>query len=193
VLAGGLGRRLGGSKATVELCGKPLLSYPLAALAAVLDEVAIIAKADTELPSLPGVTVWIEPQTPRHPLMGIVQALGLAGGRPVLVCAGDLPFVPPELVDELARTDPGDAPAVIACDGDSIQPLLGCYRPQALRLLRAPGPDVALRDAVAAIGPKLVQVRDREALFNVNLPEDLLAAAAILDRRRSTRYPNVKS
>ena len=98
VLAGGLGRRLGGAKATVELRGRPLICYPLQALAAVLEEVAIIARADTPLPSLPGVTVWIERQAPRHPLHGIVEALGFAGGRPVLVCAVDLPFVTPELV-----------------------------------------------------------------------------------------------
>src|SRR5436309_6524963 len=98
VLAGGLGRRMGGAKATVELAGRPLICYPLEALAAALDEVAVLAKADTELPSLPGATIWVEPQLQHHPLVGISQALALAGGRPVLVCAADLPFVPSELV-----------------------------------------------------------------------------------------------
>ena len=59
VLAGGLGTRIGGSKATVGLGGRPLISYPLDALGAVLDDVVVLAKADTELPSLPGMTVWI--------------------------------------------------------------------------------------------------------------------------------------
>ena len=62
---GGLGRRIGGSKATVMLGDRPLISYPLEALAgSALGEVAIIAKAETELPSLPGVSVWIEPRRP---------------------------------------------------------------------------------------------------------------------------------
>jgi molybdopterin-guanine dinucleotide biosynthesis protein A len=185
VLAGGIGRRLGGAKATVELCGRPLISYPLAALAAVLSEVAVIAKADTELPSLPGVTVWIEPQAPRHPLLGIVEALGLAGGRSVLACASDLPFVTPELVASLARADAGGAPAVVAADHGELQPLLGRYEPAAMRLLAgAAAEDVPARAAVAAIRPRLLQVEDPELLFNVNAPEDLLHAAAILDRRR---------
>jgi molybdenum cofactor guanylyltransferase len=193
VLAGGVGRRIGGSKATVELAGRPLISYPLEALSAALGEVAIIAKADTELPSLVGVTVWIEPQTPRHPLVGIVQALGLAGDRPVVVCAGDLPFVTPELIGALTGVDPAGAPAVIATHGAATQPLLGCYLPAAARLLQDARASVPLREAVAAIRPRLFEVEDQELLFNVNTPDDLLQAAAMLDRRRAARYPNVKS
>jgi molybdopterin-guanine dinucleotide biosynthesis protein A len=93
ILAGGRGQRMGGAKATVMLGGRPLITYPLRALSAVLDDVVVQAKADTELPSLPGTTVWIESEPHRHPLIGIVEALGLAGGRPVLVCAVDIPFV----------------------------------------------------------------------------------------------------
>ena len=178
---------MGGSKATVELCGRPLISYPLQSLREVLGEVAIVAKPDTELPSLPGVTVWIEPPLPSHPLVGVVQALALAERRPVLVCAGDLPFVPPELVARLATTDPGPAPAVVVACGGDVQPLLGCYQQRALALLgpAARSAELPVRAAVAAIGPRLLQIDDSEVLFNVNAPEDLLQAAAILDRRRA--------
>jgi molybdopterin-guanine dinucleotide biosynthesis protein A len=44
-----------------------------------------------------------------------------------------------------------------------------------------------LREQVAAIGPRMVEVTDAEQLFNVNAPEDLLQAAAMLDRRRAQR------
>ena len=185
VLAGGLGRRLGGAKATVELRGRPLICYPLEALAAVLGEVAIIAKTDTPLPSLPGVTVWIESQAPRHPLHGIVEALGLAGGRPVLACAADLPFVTPELVSSLARADAEGAPAVVTAADGALQPLLGLYQPAAAQPLAVAAREGApVREAVAALRPRLLKVDDPELLFNVNAPEDLLQAAAILDRRR---------
>src|SRR3979409_432737 len=113
ILAGGLGRRLGGSKAVVQLAGRPLISYPLAAVQTALGEVASIARADSQLPSLSGVTVWVEPDTPRHPLVGIVQALALAEGRSVVVCAVDLPFVTPELIYRLATTDLRKAPAAV--------------------------------------------------------------------------------
>jgi len=52
VLAGGAGRRIGGDKATVELAGRPLLLYPLAAVRAVLRDVAVVAKRVTALPPL---------------------------------------------------------------------------------------------------------------------------------------------
>lgn len=184
VLAGGLGRRIGGSKATVELCGRPLIWYPLKALQRALQDVAVIAKPDTELPGLPGVTVWIEPQTPRHPLVGIVQALALAANRPVLICAGDLPFLTAKLIGQLARCDPGGATAVIAAWGGEIQPLLGCYQPRSLELLRDAATRAAMpvREAVEGIGPRVFEVDDPEVLFEVNAPDDLLQAAAMLSR-----------
>jgi molybdopterin-guanine dinucleotide biosynthesis protein A len=186
VLAGGRGRRMGGAKAIVELAGRPLICYPLEALAAALDEVAVLAKADTELPSLPGATIWVEPQPHHHPLVGISQALALAGGRPVLVCAVDLPLVTPELVRRLAAEDPGGAPAVLASSRGAVQPLLGCYRPRALALL-GPALDRPLRELVAAIKPRLLEVDDPDVLLNVNEPRELPRAAAALERRRAVR------
>jgi molybdopterin-guanine dinucleotide biosynthesis protein A len=183
ILAGGAGRRIGGAKATVELCGRPLICYPLQALGAALAEVAIVAKADTELPSLLGATVWIEPSAPSHPLIGIVHALGLAEGRPVLVCAGDMPFVTPALVTLIVSTDPVGAPAVVPiCQGE-LQPLLALYLPAAAAALSRGALDASrpLREEVAAIGPRLLEIEDRTPFFNVNAPEDLLHAAAILD------------
>ena len=193
VLAGGLGLRLGGGKAAVELAGRPLISYPLAALATALREVAVIAKSDSELPSLPGVTVWIEPDAPRHPLVGLVEALGIAGDRPVVVCPVDLPFVTPELIGRLARADPGKAPAVVTTCRGEVQPLLGCYFQRGLEPLRRAlaGPALPLTDVIADLSPRLLEVENPDELLNVNAPEDILHAAALLDRQRT--HPHVKS
>ena len=187
ILAGGEGLRIGGQKAMVELHGTPLICYPLEAVRQGVKRVAILTKTGTKLPPLSGVAVWIEPESPRHPLVGITQALSLAGGRPVLVCAADLPFVTPELVRRLARADPGRSPAVVACAQGAIQPLLGCYQPRALELLarEARAPSRPVRDAVAAIEPLLLEADDADELFDVNTPNDLLLATAMLDRRRS--------
>jgi molybdopterin-guanine dinucleotide biosynthesis protein A len=65
-----------------------------------------------------------------------------------------------------------------------MQPLLARYEPHAARLL-ARGDDRPLREQIAAIHPRLLEVQDPTELFNVNAPEDLLQAAAILERRRS--------
>ncbi len=186
ILAGGRGRRIGGDKAIVELHGRPLISYPLEAVREALGQVAILAKADTKLPYVSGVTVWIEPEPRAHPLIGITQALALADGRPVLVCGADLPFVTARLIRKLARANPGRAPAVVASARGVMQPLLGCYQHRALPLLRAEAQAETrpVQDTIAAIDPVLLEVEDPEELFDVDSPDDLLQAAAMLDRRR---------
>jgi molybdenum cofactor guanylyltransferase len=187
IMAGGAGLRIGGQKATVELDGKPLICYPLEAVGQVLSRVAILAKAGTKLPSVSGVAVWIEPESPRHPVVGITQALALAGGRPVLVCAGDLPFVTPGLIRRLVKTEPGRSSAVVACTQGRMQPLLGCYQPRALEQLSgaARAATGRLMEIVAGIDPVLLEVEDPEELFDIDTPDDLLQAAAMLDRRRA--------
>jgi molybdopterin-guanine dinucleotide biosynthesis protein A len=195
VLAGGDGRRMGGAKATVKLAGRPLLAYPLDAVWRAVGHVAIVAKRDSPLPEVPGVTVWIEPDRPRHPLAGIVHALGLASGRPVVVCAGDLPLVSEDLLRRVARPPADGSPATVAAGPDGLQPLVGCYGPAALAPLATAlaQPDVPLREAVARLELATVEVTDPEELFNVNRPEDLLQVTAILDRRQAPDQPNVKS
>ena len=188
VLAGGEGTRMGGAKAIVKLNGRPLISYPLEAMWQALGSVALVAKISSQLPSVAGVTVWIEPDEPRHPLVGIVHALGLADGRPVMVCALDLPFVSSGLIRRIAKTDGGGAPAVIASSGGRTQPLLGCYEPEALGPLTAALERVVpAREAVAALGAVLYEVEDAGELFNINTPDDLLQASAMIDRRGDVR------
>lgn len=177
---------MGGSKATVELNRRPLILYPVEAVWRALGNVAIVAKIDTELPNMPGVAIWIEPDQPRHPLTGILHALSLADERPVLVCASDMPLLTDELVSRIAHGDPKGAAAVVASADGEIQPLLACYQPAALGPLSAAAqdPEIPLREAVAALHPALYEVEDADCLFNVNGPAELLQAAAILDTRR---------
>ncbi len=116
VLAGGAARRFGGAKMTALLDGRPLVTHAVAALAATpgLAGVVVAARPDTTLPGDLGVDVWTEPgDGPRHPLAGIAHALERAG-RPVLVLAGDMPWVPPALLARLvaagARRPAGGRP-----------------------------------------------------------------------------------
>jgi molybdopterin-guanine dinucleotide biosynthesis protein A len=193
VLAGGLGRRIGGAKAVVELRGTPLLLYPLRALQAVLAEVVVVAKRGNALPPLPGVPIWIEPPEPRHPLAGIVHALEAGGaasgieglGREILVSAGDLPFLEPGFVERLARADAHGAAAVVPRAGGELQPLLARYSPAAHAPLAAAlraDPLPPLSDVAAALNPCVLACDDESPFFDVDAPEDLLTAAGLLDR-----------
>jgi molybdenum cofactor guanylyltransferase len=184
VLAGGDGRRIGGDKAMVELEGRPLVLYPLAVLRAALDEVAVVAKQWTILPPLEAdVAVWLEADEPRHPLVGIVHALRCARGRPVVVVAGDMPFVTRGLVAALARERSRGAPAVVPRAVGRLQPLCARYDPRALTALAACDLGVPLAEVVAALSPRIVEWPDDEPFFNVDHPEDILQAAALLGGR----------
>ena len=185
VLAGGAGRRIGGGKAVAVLGGRPLVAYPVDALRTTLADVVVQAKPESALPELAGVIVWREPPFPRHPLFAIVHALERAAPRAVLVCAGDLPFVTPALIARLAKASGGEA-AVVAAVGGRIHPLLALYRPAALAALRDAlrrRPDGSLTAAVEALEPVRLAAAETE-LMNVNTPEDLGRAEALLASRR---------
>jgi molybdopterin-guanine dinucleotide biosynthesis protein A len=176
VLAGGSGRRIGGEKALVELDGRPLLLYAVEAMAAVLDEVAVVCKEHTPLPDLSGqAEIWCEAERELHPLIGVVAALRRTTerGRGVLVCAGDMPLITPEVLRMLLEAPP--APVVVARAGDRLQPLLARYGPDALPGLELREPDEPATRVVEKLGPLIVDVPDRAA-FNVNVPEDILLA-----------------
>jgi molybdopterin-guanine dinucleotide biosynthesis protein A len=179
VLAGGAGERLGlGSKAAVALGDRPLVSYPVAALASVCDLVAVVCKADTELPELEGTERWEEPAEPRHPLTGIVHALERAGA-PVLVCAADMPFVTGDACRTLLAAAGSGGPAVVAVSEGVLQPVLGLYAPGALETFRSAPGGTPLTATVEALDP--VRVALPPAIVrSVNTPEDLAEAKGSL-------------
>lgn len=184
VLAGGLARRIGGDKAAVALGGRPLLGHVVDVLREVFSDVSVVAKPDTTLPVLAvEPALWIEPRLPRHPLSGVVHALRCADGRPVFVCATDLPLLDAATIRAVLDADDGARPVVAAQAEGRLQPLCALYRPEALAALATFDPDEAATAAVERIGVRAVPIADPTPLFNVNTPDELLTAAAILDGR----------
>jgi molybdenum cofactor guanylyltransferase len=183
VLAGGLGRRLGGAKALAELGGRPLVSRVVGIVGAAGLEPVVVAKPDTPLPRL-DCRVLTEPPEPRHPLTGLVAALDASAGRGVVAVGCDMPLVPRRLLSGL------DDELAVCEVGGRLQPLLGRYPPAASRALKeALERGEAMRDAVAALGPRIVREDevarfgdpDRIA-FNINSPQDLELARELLAR-----------
>ena len=184
VLAGGASRRMGSAKATLDLGGRPLLEYALAAVQGAGLEPVVVAKRDSPLPPL-AVPRWEEPAEPVHPLTGIIAALQAAGDRPVLAVACDMPFVTAELVADLAAHT---APLVVPEADGRLHPLLARWHPSLLPALRdalereAPLQVVAAELAAQRLGAgELERFGDpARLLFNVNVPGDLERAAAML-------------
>jgi len=166
VLAGGRGRRMGGSKPLAQFGGAPLIERPLAAAREAGLDAVVVAKAGTPLPD--GVRVWHEPDEPFHPLLGIVTALEHAG-EPVVVVACDQPFVPAELLARLAKGG-----AVRA--GGRIEPFPARYEPAWLPELRAAlEREAPMRATLEALGPATIEW-DAAALRSLDTPEDLANA-----------------
>ena len=173
VLAGGSGSRIGGAKATAQLDGQALISYPLAAALGALGSVAVVAKDGVELPQLDQrVELWIEPDEPRHPVIGVIEALRRAEGRAVLIIACDLPLLTSETVALVASADAEGSVAVLASAAGRPQPLLARYEPAALAPLEEFDTDGPMTEQVMALMPTLVDVPP-EASFNVNDLEQL--------------------
>ena len=167
------------------LAGRPLVSYPVAALGAVCDRVAVVCKRETDLPELPGAERWAEPAEPRHPLTGIVHALETAAG-PVLVCAADMPFVTPDACRSLlAGAASGGALAAVATADGRLQPVFGVYAPAALDVLCAADADAPLTQTIEALDPARVALPPA-LVRSVNTREELAAAEADLAQPRSS-------
>jgi len=184
VLAGGSGSRIGGAKATAQLDGRALISYPLEAALGALSQVVVVAKADAELPDElgRGVELWTEPDEPRHPVIGVIEALRRAEGRAVVVIACDLPLLTSEVVGLLATADAEGSVAVLASAAGRPQPLLARYEPTALEALLEFDFDAPMTEQVMALMPTLVDVPP-EASFNVN---DLQQLEEVSRRLRSS-------
>jgi molybdopterin-guanine dinucleotide biosynthesis protein A len=185
ILAGGRGSRIGGAKALVELAGRPLISYPIAAVEEAGLEPVVVAKRDSELPPL-GCPAIREPAQPRHPLCGILAALRHAGERPLVVVGCDMPFVGAALLAWLAA-----APEllVVPSAGGHMQPLPARYD-GALRpaLEEALASERALRPTLESLRPRVVaeaelaRFGDPERLcFNVNTRADVARAERLIE------------
>ncbi len=174
---------MGGEKAIAPLAGRPLICHPLAAAREAGLETVVIAKAATVLPPL-AERVLHEPESPRHPLCGVLTALDFAAKRSpataVLLLGCDMPFLTSELLGWLADL-PGTAMAEVA---GRAQPLLSrCLPRQRDALSEALTARQSLRAAITALSPRIVDERELERFgdperlcFNVNDPGELRLA-----------------
>lgn len=184
ILAGGSARRMGGQdKPLLEIGGVPMLASIVATLRADGHVIAISANGDPAqfaaftAPVLPDGAFRGE-----GPLAGVLTGLDWAaplGVKALLTVPGDTPFVPRGLA---ATLDP--PPACAATDGRAHHLValwpVAC-RADLRRMLSAPGPRDIARFAVG-IGMRRVDfaVAKWDPFLNVNTPEDLAAARALI-------------
>jgi len=197
LLAGGLGRRLGGDKALVRLGGRPLVQHAAARLGPQVGMLVINANGDPArfaalgLPVVPDETADFP-----GPLAGVLAALHWIarerpGTRAMASVSADAPFIPDDLVSRLDAALRADETARVAVAQSRGQRhhVIGLWRMEAASEIAAALKRgerraetmvdrlgaVAVPFADAAVGGRAV-----DPFFNVNTPQDLAFAEAAL-------------
>lgn len=119
ILAGGRSSRLGGEDKTLRpLAGRPLIEHVIARLRPQVGRLALNSNADPALFKHYGLPVIADVLTGfRGPLAGIHAGLSSYPDAPVVTIAVDLPFLPRDLVANLARDWDGRRCRYASCDG----------------------------------------------------------------------------
>jgi molybdopterin-guanine dinucleotide biosynthesis protein A len=188
ILAGGMGRRMGGvDKGLVDLDGRPLVAHVLARLSPQVDDVLINANQNVDRYGAFGVPVVPDAIGGfAGPLAGLHAGMTAAMRDLVVTVPCDSPFLPGDLVARLrVALHAHDAQLAVARTFDQPQPVFALVRRDVLPHLTA---------FLAAGGRKIdawygtletVEVAfddEAPAFRNINTADEL-AAAAVRDKR----------
>ena len=186
ILAGGLATRMGGGdKGRLPLGGSTILGHVLDRFAPQVEALVLNANGDPERFGDLGLPVVADSVDGfAGPLSGVLAGLDWAaerGASHVVSVAADTPFLPCDLVPRLQLAG-GDLGLALAASPSGRQPTFGLW-PASLRDdLRA-----ALAEGLRKVvlwtdrhGAGVAEFPDDAAFFNVNTPEDLARAEAML-------------
>ena len=195
VLAGGRATRLGGGdKPLRPLGGRPMLAHILERLGPQVGAVAISANGDPARFAEYGLPVLADEGRQAGPLSGILSGMAWAksgGGDKVLTVAGDTPFFPVDLAARLAAAIAmhDNHIAVAASDGRrhpvfalwpvSLEADLSEFLAESATL--SVSAFLERHETVSVDFPMLnIAGKTIDPFFNVNTPEDLAEAEAIV-------------
>lgn len=197
ILAGGKASRMGGAdKAFLPLAGKPLLAHVVARLVPQVSDIVISANGDLARFTSFGLPVIADSLGEFvGPLAGLLAGLEwFAKNRPdisyVVSVPTDTPFLPADLVARFlaARFDAGKP--LVARSESGVHPVIGLWPVEMAQDLRKAlnegvrkvGAWTELQSAIEVTFPlEEVGGKPLDSFFNINRPEDLAKAEALLN------------
>lgn len=192
ILGGGRGQRMGGQdKALLPLAGAPLLAHVIARLGPQVERLALSANGDAARFDRFGLPV-LPDSLGAGPLAGVLAALHWAaplGATAVLSAPVDGPFLPGDLCPRLClAAESTPTGLAVAQAGGRLHPTYALW-PVALVVplaeFLASGAKPKVMDFTAAQGAANAIFPDTAAFDNLNTPEDLARAEALLQGPRA--------
>lgn len=186
ILAGGTSRRMQGTnKALLRLGGESLLSRAISRLDPQVERLAISANQDADLMAGFGLPILAD-DTPLGPLAGILAALRWAaplGATAVVSVAVDSPFFPADLVPRLCLAAEDSPNGVAIAHSRTDHPTFGFWPvgvAPALTAFLATGVNPRVLTFTETNAATRAPFPDDHAFDNLNTPEDLARATAVL-------------
>jgi molybdopterin-guanine dinucleotide biosynthesis protein A len=190
IQAGGASSRMGRDKGLVLLDGVPLIERVLETVQPLVEDVLITTNAPDDYRYL-ALPLAQDDHPAAGALEGLRTALRHASGELVLVVGCDMPFLERNLLSHLLAPG-GDWDVVVPRWDDRLQPLCAVYRRRTClaavedSLHRGDRRLISFHGAVRVRVLEPAEVRRLDpagmSFFNVNTPEDLESAEAILAR-----------
>jgi molybdopterin-guanine dinucleotide biosynthesis protein A len=199
LLAGGRASRMGGGdKCLARLAGKPLVAWSIERLGPQVTALVLNANGDVHRFDAFGLPVIADYASRKigdfaGPLAGVLAGMIYARAKApqaamIVTAATDTPFLPLDLVEKLKTASGGERLAV-ARSATGVHPVFGLWPLKLADDLRSDleGGKRKVRDWVAAKGatevgfpPERIGKATVDPFFNINRPEDLVQAEALL-------------
>lgn len=183
VLTGGKSTRMKKDKAALKFHGKPQAEHVFQLLTCYCDKVFISSRKEQaanykKYPQIHDLKKF----SGKGPLSGILSAMAKYPAAAWLVLACDLPFVDEKTLKHLLRYRDHKkiATAYRSRFNDLPEPLCAIYEPQVQKLLlNSAKRDINCpRKILINSNPRLLKLKNKKALDNVNTPEEFKAAKA---------------
>ena len=187
LLAGGRGVRFRGDKRTARVGGVPLLAWTAALQGSVADDVVVVTRDEA---GARGRWHYVRDEIPeRGPMGGVLTGLRIVRHERALVLPVDMPLLTVDFLTYLR--DAGAEADITVPRWEHLEPLVGVYSRKCLEPLEASlqrGED-SLGDYVRSTALTVRYISEEEVrrfgdprrlFFNINVPEDVETAEALL-------------